>query len=103
MLLPNRTLDELFGTDASGLHLVSPGPQYRIVLIDSVLPGSPAAKTGLEVGDEILAVDEVSSLPLWKISEAFHKAGTSVVLMVRRRTTIVKITLPLRSPFSDGG
>jgi membrane-associated protease RseP (regulator of RpoE activity) len=95
VLLPNRTLSEPFETDASGLHLVSPGPQYQIVTIDSVLPGSPAAQAGLEPGDEILAVDEVSGLPLRKVSEALRKAGTSVVLTVQRKATILKITQPL--------
>ena len=101
VLLPNRTLSAPFETDASGLHLVSPGPQYQIVTIDSVLPGSPAAQAGLEPGDEILAVDEVSGLPLWKVSEALRKAGTSVVLTVQRKATILKITQPLRSPFQQ--
>ena len=98
-LLPNPKLEDPFETDASGLHLVSPGPQYQAVMIDSVLPGSPAALAGLEPGDEILTVDESSGLPLWKVSDALRKAGTSVVLTVQRETTTLKIELPLRSPF----
>lgn len=98
-LLPNQMFGKPFDTDASGLHLVSPGPQYQQVLIGNVLPHSPAAKAGLEKGDEILSVDGVSGLPLWKVSDIFRKAGTSVVLTVQRGTAILKITLPLRSPF----
>jgi hypothetical protein len=100
-LSPNRTFGEPFEADASGLHLESPGPQYQMVEIDSVLPGSPAAHAGLEPGDEILAVDGASGLPLWKVSEAFRKAGTSVVLKVQRKTSTLEITLPLRSPFNQ--
>lgn len=100
-LLPNNTLKETFETDASGLHLTAPGPEYRTVRIDSVLPGSPAALVGLQPGDEILAVDGNNGLPLWKVAEAFRKAGTSVVLKVQRKTTMLKITLSLRNPFQS--
>jgi hypothetical protein len=41
-LLSNRALQAPFETDASGIHLVSPGPKYQAVVIDSVLPNSPA-------------------------------------------------------------
>lgn len=98
-LLPNRGLEAPFETDASGTHLLSPGPKYQAVVIDSVLPNSPAALAGLEAGDEILSVDGVSGAPLWKFSDALRKAGTTVVLEVRRKTTTLKIPLPLRSPF----
>jgi PDZ domain/Aspartyl protease len=98
ILSPNRTFGDHFETDASGLHLVSPGPQYQTVAIDSVLPGSPAAQAGLEPGDEILAVDKAYSLPLWKVADILRKAGTSVVLIVQRKTTTLQIKLSLRDP-----
>jgi hypothetical protein len=98
-LLPNITLENPFETDASGLHLVSPGPQYQAVIVDSVLPGSPGALASLEPGDQISTVNGISGLPLWKVSDALRKAGTSVVLTVLRKTTTLKIELPLRSPF----
>jgi membrane-associated protease RseP (regulator of RpoE activity) len=103
VLLPNRTFGEPFETDASGLHLVSPGPQYQMVEIDSALPGSPAAQAGLKPGDEILAIDEVSGLPLWKVREALRKAETSVVLSIRRKTATLRVNLPLRNPFQQAG
>ena len=98
-LSPNRAFGKPFETDASGLHLVAPGPQYQEVVVDSVLSGSPAAKAGLEPSDEILAINDIRGLPLWKVSEALCKAGTSVIVTVRRKTTILRVTLPLRSPF----
>jgi hypothetical protein len=98
-LLPNRALEAPFETDASGIHLLSPGPQYQGVVIDSVLPNSPAALAGLEAGDEILSIDSVRGAPLWKVSEALRKAGTTVVLEVQRKATTLKIKLPLSSPF----
>jgi len=68
-------------------------------VIDSVLPNSPAALAGLEAGDEILSIDSVRGAPLWKVSEALRKAGTTVVLEVQRKATTLKIKLPLSSPF----
>ncbi len=102
-LLPNSGLEAPFETDASGTHLLSPGPKYQAVVIDSVLPNSPAALAGLEAGDEILSVDGVGDVPLWKVSDALRKAGTTVVLEVRRETTTLKIPLPLKSPFHQTG
>jgi PDZ domain len=99
-LSPNRAFGTPFETDCSGLHLVSPGPGYQKVFIDSVLPGSPAAMSGLKTNDEIVAVDGVGSLPLWQVSRALRQADTSALIAVRRETRIVKFTLPLRSPFS---
>ena len=98
-LLPNSGLQAPFETDASGTHLLSPGPNFQAVEIDSVLPNSPAALAGLRAGDEILSVDRVGDVPLWKVSDALRKAGTTVVLEVRRNTTTLRIPLVLRSPF----
>ncbi len=99
VLLPNRALQEPFETDASGIHLVSPGPEYHAVMVDSVLPNSPAALAGLEPGDEILSVDKARGAPLWKVADALRKAGTTVVLEVQRKKTTLKIRLLLESPF----
>jgi hypothetical protein len=101
-LLPNRALQAPFETDASGIHLVSPGPKYQAVMVDSVLPDSPAALAGLEPGDEIVSVDKARGAPLWKVSDALRKAGTTVVLEVRRNATALRIRLLLKSPFHQG-
>jgi len=98
-LQPNRALQAPFETDASGMHLVSTGPTYQAVVIDTVLPGSPAASAGLEAGDEILSVDKARGAPLWKVSDALRKAGTTVFLEVQRKATKLNFTLPLSSPF----
>jgi PDZ domain/Aspartyl protease len=99
-LSPNHAFGTPFDTDCSGLHLVSAGPEYQKVFIDSVLPGSPAAMSGLKPNDEIVAVNGAVGLPLWQVSRAFRQADTSVLIAVQRETRIVKFTLPLRSPFS---
>jgi hypothetical protein len=99
-LSPNHTLGTSFDTDCSGLHLVSPGPQYQRVFIDSVLPGSPAAMFGLKANDEIVTVNGVGGLPLWRVSRALRQADTSVSITILRETRSIKFTLPLRSPFA---
>jgi hypothetical protein len=99
-LSPNHAFGAPFATDCSGLHLKSSGPGYKKILIESVLPGSPGAMSGLEPNDEIIAVNGVAGLPLWRVSRALRQAGTSVSIAVRRETGMMKFTLSLRSPFS---
>ena len=100
-LSPNSTLTDPFDTDASGLHLISPGPDYRAVMVDSVLHGSPAEEAGLKPEDVIVAVDGVRNMPVWKVSKVFRQAGTSVALTIQRKGIPLKIVLHLRSPFSQ--
>jgi S1-C subfamily serine protease len=99
-LSPNHAFGSPFDTDCSGLHLVAPGPEYQKVFIDSVLPGSPAAISGLKPSDEIVAVNGIRGLRLWQVSRALRQADASVLIAVQRETKIVRFTLPLRSPFS---
>src|SRR5207247_3603139 len=43
--------------DMSGLRLMAQGPDLRRIMVDYVVPQSPAAAAGIRVGDELLAVD----------------------------------------------
>ena len=98
-LLPNRRLKEPFETDCSGLHLVSPGPEYHAIMIDSVLSGSPGALAGLTTGDQIIAVNGTRGLPVWKVAETLRQAGRSARLAVHRKASVLEVKLLLRSPF----
>jgi len=66
-------LSRAFETDASGLHLCISGTAISQSYDRQCTPVRQQ-HSGLEPGDEILAVDEVSGLPLWKVSEALRKA-----------------------------
>lgn len=54
---PPAARDEL---DMSGLFLVAPDARHRSVVVKSVRAGSPAAGAGLEPGDVVVGVDELS-------------------------------------------
>lgn len=98
-LLPNDTLSEPFETDSSGLHLVAPGPDYRAVIIDSVVSGSPGAAAGLIPGDQIVAINGAGELPLWKVAKILRKPDTTAVLTVKRENRELEVKVRLRSPF----
>jgi hypothetical protein len=99
-LAPNAGLTDEFDTDASGVHLTAAAPDYQLTSIDSVLPSSPAALAGLETGDQVVAVNGLSGLPLGKIAEALRRAGTTVALKVNRKGATVTASVALRSPFT---
>lgn len=98
-LVPGNTINDPFETDCSGVHLIAHGGDYKTITMDVVLPGSPAAMAGLRPGDQIVAIDGVHELPLWKISEALRKDGTSISLTIRRESKVFKVEVVLRSPF----
>jgi len=98
-LLPNKTVKYPFETDSSGLHLVSSGPDYHAIIVDGVLPGSPAALAGVRQGDQIMAVDGAEHLPLWKVSKMLCKAGTPLTLTLLRKASELQVKVLLRSPF----
>lgn len=98
VLLPNSRFAEPFETDSSGLHLIAPGPDYRAVIIDSVLSGSPAALAGLIPGDQIVAINGAKELPLWRVAEILHKSGTTAHLTVKRKDKMLKVKVRLHSP-----
>ncbi|MBI3694545.1 MAG: PDZ domain-containing protein [Acidobacteria bacterium] len=69
-----------------GLGLVL-SKRFGYVLVLATVPGSPAAKAGLQVGDLVEAVDRQATrdLPLPLIQAMLNgKVGTSVTLVVRR-------------------
>jgi hypothetical protein len=43
--------------DRSGLRLIARGPGLRQVMVDYVVPQSPGADAGIQVGDELLRID----------------------------------------------
>ncbi|MBA4029825.1 MAG: hypothetical protein C0478_02770 [Planctomyces sp.] len=75
-------------TELNGcLGIVGAMPFGSNVMIDRVLPGSPAAKVGLRPGDRILGVDGVEAPTLRQMVATIsrHPPGEPVVVTVLRR------------------
>jgi hypothetical protein len=50
-------------------------------------------------GDEIVAINGARGLPLWRVAEIFRKADVAVVLIVKRKNSVLEVKVHLRSPF----
>ncbi|WP_167851989.1 aspartyl protease family protein [Hymenobacter elongatus] len=86
MLRPNFLYREPFEHDMCGMDLIAGGPDYRRYVIAHVVPGSPAAKAGLQTNDEILSINllPASAFSLTQISRLLHSAdGRKILLIVR--------------------
>ncbi|MBC6994701.1 aspartyl protease family protein [Neolewinella lacunae] len=61
-----------FRYDRSGMSLLAGGTNLRTYNVASIVPGSPASRAGLQVGDRIVAVNGVSSTFL-SLANVLHK------------------------------
>ena len=79
LLAPNATLHAPFEVETSGAGFKAADLKFDRVLVRYVLPNSPAAEAGLQVGDEIVSARTVGALrPL------FAEPGKRIALRVRR-------------------
>jgi len=73
-----------------------PYSEAKSLVINDVIEGGPAAKAGLQYGDEIVAIDgkSTSSTNTDKAAERIRgKAGTMVALKIKRATAVNAITI----------
>lgn len=91
---PNELLmfmDDFMGI-YSGVGIQIQMAEDEVYILD-VHPGSPAEKAGIKLGDTIISIDgtPVAGMNLYEVSDLIRgEEGTSVVLEVRRGTTILK-------------
>jgi hypothetical protein len=84
---PNPNFKKKFEFDRSGLFVTASGPNLTKFMIFDVVPLSPAAKAGIENGDEIRAINGVPSsfLKLQDLMYKFRgKAGKKISLLIVR-------------------
>jgi hypothetical protein len=98
-LAPNRSFDQPFRSDASGLMLEARGADFRTFVVVGVVPDSPAGDTKLREGDEVVAVDgrDARTFALWELQDQLKLPGAMVTLGIKRNGRALRKLLRLRS------
>lgn len=94
ILRPNRYFKTPFSYNAGGLEVVAHFPELPIFHISNVRKNSPAQSAGLQVGDQILAVNGQSThrLNMNKLTELLRKTGKTLRITILRAGKRQKIT-----------
>jgi membrane-associated protease RseP (regulator of RpoE activity) len=96
-LEPNDNFAEPFEHDQSGLFLVAEGTDLETLRVHDVVPGSPAAEAGIDVGDVITAIDGSPAADLEQAKALFRAGpGTTYAIDVVRAESPLKTELKLR-------
>jgi len=98
-LQPNKTFKEKFQYDKSGLLLAVSGPNLGSFVVLNVVPGGPADKAGIQLGDEIRKLNGLPSalFTLEGIARKLRgKTGKKIRLKIKRVDQTFKTSFKLR-------
>ena len=98
LLTPNRTYAEAAAYDQSGMRIHAEGPEFHEFVVGRILPGSAAAKAGIERGDIIESLDHfgAADVTLTQLRTLLTRSNAHYSLGVLRGTDYVPVTLQLR-------
>jgi predicted aspartyl protease len=98
ILEPNKSFNDPFEFDKTGLALVTDVPQFKTIKVIRVMENSPAAEAGLKAEDVILEVEgrAASEYTLHTLREMFKKEGKTFALKVRRGSETLEVKLTTR-------
>lgn len=84
--------------DMSGMRLVARGAELKDVVVDYVVPQSPAADVGIVAGDQLLSIDghRSSDVDLSDVRQYLRIEGAVRRLVLRREADTLRVTLKLR-------
>jgi hypothetical protein len=87
-----------FDDDMSGMFLVSSGPDFRRVTIQSVAERTPASEAGIAKGDELVSIDgrPVAERTLDEVRELFKRDGASYRVAVKHGDESREVRLTLK-------
>jgi PDZ domain len=88
----------VYDYDLSGLWLEAIGPQLNRYRVGAITKNTPAARAGVQVGDEIKKIDNtaVSKLNLVQVRQALSQANQTVNLELARDTKQWTVSLKLK-------
>ena len=84
--------------DMSGLRLVARGPGLKELVVDYVVPHSPAADAGVLAGDELLLIDghPVAEIDLSDVRRTLRVEGATRQLVLHREADTLRVAIKLR-------
>ena len=77
--------------------MIAEGPGFERVIVARVLPGSPAAEAGMQVGDELRSIDGEHIPDVNKVRQAFRRENRESELLLRRGDNEIHIQITLRN------
>ena len=93
-LIPNKSIHEVFDYSYSGLNL------YYFegkILVDAIVPGSPAEKAGLKLDDQVLSVDNDVTQNMDNYRMLLQKPNTEIKIYIKRGNDLYPIYLKIIS------
>ncbi|HKS29877.1 MAG TPA: aspartyl protease family protein [Pyrinomonadaceae bacterium] len=95
---PNKSFNDPFEFDKSGLALITDVPQFKTIKVIRVMENSPASEVGLKAEDVLLEVDgrAASEFTLHSLREMFRKDGKTYSLKVKRGEETLDFKLKTR-------
>lgn len=97
-IVPNAAFKEPFEFDMSGLQLVARDEKFDAVVVQDVIPGSPAAEAGVRKGDEVRAIDGKRAMPgdFDAIRSSFREPDRKFEVAIVRDGTEMTVSLVTR-------
>jgi S1-C subfamily serine protease len=82
----------------SGLRLVARGPGLKEVVVDYVVPHSPAADAGVLAGDKLLLIDghQAGEVDLSDVRQYLRIDGATRQLVFLRDADTIRVAMKLR-------
>jgi hypothetical protein len=101
LLTPNRSYSRAAAYDASGLRVHAEGPELHGFVVGRILPGSPAARAGIQTGDLIESIGKhgAADITLTQLRDLLKQPGARYSLGLLRGTSYVPVELQLRPLF----
>jgi hypothetical protein len=96
-LEPNKSLQDPFERDMSGLTIVAESADLKKLRIIKVRPDTPAAAADLREGDVLFTLDNqpISTITLFKAEQMLQQDGHEILVGVRRGTAELRVRLKL--------